>query len=440
MINPTTHAITQFPTPGSGLFKITAGPDGNIWFTENNSDNIAKINPTTHAITEFPIPGPVSLEDITAGPDGNIWFTGGGEIGMINLATDAITEIPITGSRPAGITAGPDGNIWFADYGANMIGVVILNQSSSTHLVVTQQPPASITAGSPFSLTVTAEDSSGNPITSFNGTVTVGLENNPIGATLGGTLTATASNGEATFSGLTLTKPASGYTLAATAGGLGQGVTSAMTVTPGVPSQLVITTQPSATATAGQPFATQPVVYEEDAYGNLETGDSSTVVTAALASGAGPLQGTTSVTLSGGVATFTNLADNKAESLTLEFAGGSLTSAPSSAVVVSPAAATQLVITTQPPASVTVNSDFGLIAVIEDAYGNVVTSDNGTVTVTLATNPTGAKLRGTTRVTASHGVVTFTGLSINQVGSGYTLQVSSNGLASATTNPFNVIG
>ena len=70
--------------------------------------------------------------------------------------------------------------------------------------MVTQQPPSSVTAGSPFGLTVQAEDSSGNLVTSFNGTVTVVLANNPGGATLGGTLTATASGGVATFSGLTL--------------------------------------------------------------------------------------------------------------------------------------------------------------------------------------------------------------------------------------------
>jgi hypothetical protein len=210
-------------------------------------------------------------------------------------------------------------------------------------------------------------------------------------------------------------------------------------VTPAAAGQLVIARQPSATATAGQPFATQPVVYEEDAYGNVETGDNSTVVTAALDSGVGPLQGTTVVTVAGGVATFTNLADNKAETLTLQFTGGGLASVPSSSIVISPAAATQLVITTQPPASVVVNAGFGLIAAVEDAYGNVVTSASNSVTVALANNPTGARLSGTTRVTASQGMVTFTGLSLNKVGSGYTLRVSSNGLTSATTNPFNVV-
>ena len=74
--------------------------------------------------------------------------------------------------------------------------------------------------------------------------MTVALANNPGGATLGGTLTVTASGGVATFSGLTLTKAASGYTLVATSSGLGEGVTNAITVTPASATQLVITQQP----------------------------------------------------------------------------------------------------------------------------------------------------------------------------------------------------
>jgi streptogramin lyase len=482
VINPTTHAISEFavPTASAYPYGITAGPDGNLWFTELGAHKIGQINPTTHAITEFasssdgrvitagpdgnlwfaepsgkigmittagtiteftvPTAGAYPV-GITAAPDGNLWFTdanGNGRVGMITTA-GAITEFPVpyAGSNVGGITAGPDG-IWFTDPGTNAIGLATLADSQQ---VVTSQPPSSVSAGSPFGLTVTAEDSSGNVITSFNGTVTVGLANSLGGATLGGTLTATASNGVATFSGLSMTRAAIGYTLYASTStsGYGWGITSAITVTSAVPSQLVIHTQPSATATAGKPFATQPLIYEADQYGNLETGDNSTVITAALASGAGPLQGTNSVTVSGGVASFTNLADNKAETLTLQFSGGGFTAGPSSAIIVSPAAATKLAITTQPPASVVVNAGFGFVAAVEDAYGNVVPSASNSVTVALANNPTGARLSGTTKVTASAGLATFTGLSINKVGSGYTLQVSTKGLTSATTNPFNVV-
>ena len=59
-------------------------------------------------------------------------------------------------------------------------------------------------------------------------------------------------------------------------------------VSPAAASQLVITQQPSATATAGVAFATQPVVEEEDPFGNVITSDSTHTVTAARAAPARP--------------------------------------------------------------------------------------------------------------------------------------------------------
>src|SRR5262245_52334212 len=57
---------------------------------------------------------------ITAGPDGNLWFTeyGGGQIGRIT-PLGVVTEFSagITAfATPWGITAGPDGNLWFTEY------------------------------------------------------------------------------------------------------------------------------------------------------------------------------------------------------------------------------------------------------------------------------------------------------------------------------------
>src|SRR5260370_39797321 len=87
-----------------------------------------------------PAPTNSTPRGITAGPDGNLWFTefGVGKIGEINPATHVITEFPIPYSiyGPAGITTGPDGNLWFTDAtaGNTSIGLVTLNQTSSTHL------------------------------------------------------------------------------------------------------------------------------------------------------------------------------------------------------------------------------------------------------------------------------------------------------------------
>src|SRR5262249_34231254 len=105
---------------------------------------------------------------------------------------------------------------------------------------------------------------------------------------------------------------------------------------------------------------------------------------------------------------------------------------------VTAAAATQLVVTTQPPASVTAGSDFGLAAAAEDAQGNVVTTFAGSVTLALASNPGGSTLGGTLTLTATQGVATFSGLTLDKAGSGYTLQASSSGLTSATSSPFDV--
>ncbi len=125
-------------------------------------------------------------------------------------------------------------------------------------------------------------------------------------------------------------------------------ITHSLTITQPPASQWVIQTEPSTSATAGQAFATEPVVYEEDQFGNLITSDNSSVVTATLGSGSGPLQGTVTATVVAGVATFTNLADDKAETITLAFSGDKLAPATSTSIVVNPAAASQLVVTQQP--------------------------------------------------------------------------------------------
>ena len=66
----------------------------------------------------------------------------------------------------------------------------------------------------------------------------------------------------------------------------------------GAASSLAILTQPSATATAGVPFAQQPVLQVRDQFGNLRNiangVTDSTVVTAARGNGSGTLQGTLS--------------------------------------------------------------------------------------------------------------------------------------------------
>ena len=77
---------------------------------------------------------------------------------------------------------------------------------------------------------------------------------------------------------------------------------------------------------------------------------------------------------------------------------------------------------------------------VEDANGNVETFDNTSqVTLAIGTNPAGGTLSGGSTVTVSSGIATFSGLSINTAGSGYTLKASSTPTyAEATSAAFNV--
>jgi Bacterial Ig-like domain (group 1) len=75
---------------------------------------------------------------------------------------------------------------------------------------------------------------------------------------------------------------------------------------------------------------------------------------------------------------------------------------------------------------------------VQDRYGNQVTTSGTLVTASIATNPGGGALGGTTATSTVSGLATFNTLSINKVGTGYTLGAASAGLGPATSAPFNI--
>ena len=131
-------------TPPSAL-NFAAGADGNIWFTESpaldvnglpasiGKEKIGRITPTG-VITEFDIPtgfaGTGSKDKttgsyITAGPDGNVWFTeaSAGKLAQITPA-GVITEFKLpTQYTILGLVSGPDGNLWVKDYAGKIYRV-----------------------------------------------------------------------------------------------------------------------------------------------------------------------------------------------------------------------------------------------------------------------------------------------------------------------------
>jgi streptogramin lyase len=207
-INPSMHTFADFaiPTASSQPLGIAAGPDGRIWFTEAHGKKIGSIDPTTHAFVETSLTSGSAPVDITSGPDGDLWFTeaGANKIGTVNPLTHGLSETPVPTANAIfrGIAPGPDGNLWFAEASAGKLGVL----TPTLDLVATTGPPTFVAPGASFSLTIAVNYLSGKPDTGFNGPVTLALVSDPGGATLGGTLAVAAHDGVATFTGLTINR------------------------------------------------------------------------------------------------------------------------------------------------------------------------------------------------------------------------------------------
>src|SRR5438477_2462044 len=73
-----------------------------------------------------------------------------------------------------------------------------------------------------------------------------------------------------------------------------------------------------------------------------------------------------------------------------------------------------------------------------DSGNRLVANSTASIGMAIGTNPSSGTLSGTTPVNAVAGVATFSGLSINKTGTGYTLQATSGGLTSAASNTFNI--
>ena len=215
---------------------------------------------------------------------------------------------------------------------------------------------------------------------------------------------------------------------------------------PGPPSKLAFVQGPSDTTT-GAAMTPAVKVAVEDAIGNVETSDNATKVSLAIATnpGGGTLSGGSAVTVVSGIATFSGLSIDTAGS------GYTLRTSSTPSYTAATSAAFNVAAGLGPPsklAFVQGPSDTAVVAAmtpavevaVEDANGNVETSDNATkVSLAIATNPGSGTLSGGSAATVVSGIATFSGLSIDTAGSGYTLNASSTpSYSAATSGAFNI--
>ncbi|HTX98889.1 MAG TPA: invasin domain 3-containing protein [Bacteroidota bacterium] len=259
-----------------------------------------------------------------------------------------------------------------------------VNPGAAKKVVVTQEPSSSAVAGQAFVTQpwVAIEDSLGNIITTDNSTTVTATAIGGTG-TLSGNLSANASGGVAKFTNLSYLKSET-IRIRFTAGGLLADTSVAIVVSAGGASKVVITRQPSTNAVAGQNFSTQPQASIEDALGNVITADNASQIGVQVLGGTGgTLNGTTTLTVASGVATFTNLNYTKMESIRLRFASGSLVTDTSVTIAVNHAAADSMAIVSGNGQTAPISTALSPMVVhISDSYGNAVDSVNVAFNVT----------------------------------------------------------
>lgn len=357
---------------------------------------------------------------------------------------------PVAGTDEAGVV---QGSVASAAAGVKRV------QASVQGVALTQQPlveftpvavglaftvpPSSAAVQSPLTppIEVSVVDAAGAVITSATGEISLAIARGPAGAVLGGPVKRLAFSGVARFDGLSLDRVGQDYALVASTPGLPSATSPGFEVTAGPPPQLVFLTQPD-TLVAGEAFVPPLRVALQDGRGNLVSGAAARV---ALGIGfhAGPavLLGTGSMLPVGAVATFPVLSlDRTGTAYTLVATAPGFAGATSSAFDVTPAAPARLVFLPGGPSQGTAGAALApaFKVQVQDAFGNVAPGFAGQVFVELGANPGGATLSGPAAVSAPGSVATFAGLSLDRVGSGYTLRASAEGLASATSPAFSI--
>jgi hypothetical protein len=206
----------------------------------------------------------------------------------------------------------------------------------ATHFSVTGLP-TSMTAGDTYTITVTALDASNHTAANYSGTVQLTSSD---GQAVLSPSSSLLTNGVGTFQ-VTLKTAGNQTVTAADSGNSSISGQDATTVNPAAAYQLVFGQQPS-NATANVAISPAVTVKVEDKYDNVLTGDSTDQVGLTITPNTGTsgatLSGGGAVTVSGGVATFSNLTINTAGTgYKLSASSGSLTGATSNTFNVSPA-------------------------------------------------------------------------------------------------------
>jgi Bacterial Ig-like domain (group 1)/NHL repeat len=427
---------TGLSSATSNSFKITAGPAAKIRTAGGTSQSATILTPFAQQLQVTVLD---SLDNPVSGA--SVTFTAPGSGASATLSAPALTDangttaVMATANNTAGsysVTAATGGVTPSASFSlTNVTGAV-------GHVAFVQQP-SNTSAGAAISppVTVQVTDAGSNPVVGVSVTIDVA------GATaaLGGTLTAiTNATGMAAFADLSITVEGS-YQLEAVSSGM-SGVSASFQISPASSAVVILAFEGDGQSAAQGTVYSGPLQARvEDLYHNPIANASVTFT--APATGA-------SVTFSG-PATVTTGADGVAvspamiaNSQTGTFQVTATTAAASGPALFNltnvPGTANKLAFVQQPVDTVAGATITPAVTVqLQDNGGNAVHTAG--VLVTLEANAAVQRLKqlsgSTAQSTDANGLATFATLSISQAGS-YTLQATSTGLSSATSNSFKI--
>lgn len=304
---------------------------------------------------------------------------------------------------------------------------------AAAKLAFTQQPVDSIQQKNVPSIIVAVEDAAGNIVADATNKITLALSNNPNSGMLLGPVTLSAQAGVATFSSVYIDKIGKGYTLSATSPNLTAAVSQPFNITdagftisacPKSPTSGTVSTSVAISACVSNTSGAQ---------------NSNLQIDWSLSSPGGQLLHPHSLTDTDGMASvLLTLSDSAQDNTILASVDGASSSVSTTLTVAGTAGTAGKLAFSALASDITQYAPFSLQVLAEDANGNVDSTFNGKIALSLSENPVSATLSGTTTVTAVNGVASFKNLAIDKAGGGLQLAAAAVGLTPASTSPFTV--
>ena len=360
--------------------------------------------------------------------------TGGGSVDPVSVRTgsDGRASVTWTLGAAAGqqqVQAMAQGDGAPANLSVAFTATALTGAGAALEIVQGDNQTAPVGSAPADSLVVRGVDAFGNPVSGIevHWTVDGGGSISPASVTTGADGLAAAQR--------VLGNTAGTQTAQAAADGIA-GVTFTSTAVPANPTVLRLVSGDGQTGSIGNPLAQPLVVRLEDANGNGVGGQPITFVAGQTAGSVNPVNTTTDPS---GLASTTWTLGQSLGSKTVNAVFSPLPPVAFTATAVA-ATPTKLVFTRPPQVTAAgVNFSPSVQVSIQDAGGNTVTSASNPVTLAIGANPAGGTLSGTLTVSAVNGVASFSNVSIDNPGSGYTLVAAADGLTSAESPAFDIV-